>query len=85
MRIDNLPSLYLSLWYFLSLPNLIFYYFNFHEKKIDSFGVCFSTVEVERIITEAQGVVYYGAHTLSQLVGSYKCPTLSKNGKSIKI
>ncbi len=42
----------------------------------------FSTVELERIISEAQGVVYYGAHTLSELVGAYKCPTLSKNGKN---
>jgi hypothetical protein len=43
-----------------------------------------STVELERIISEAQGVIYYGAHTLSELIGSYKCPTLSKNGNSIK-
>lgn len=41
----------------------------------------FSTVELERIISEAQGVIYYGAHTLNELIGSYKCPTLSKNGK----
>jgi hypothetical protein len=43
---------------------------------------CFSTVELERIISEAQGVVYYGAHTLNELVGPYKCPNLSKNGKN---
>ncbi|CAF3399137.1 unnamed protein product [Rotaria socialis] len=42
-----------------------------------------STVELERIISEAQGIIYYGVHTLSELVGSYKCPTLSKNGCTI--
>ncbi len=50
-------------------------------KKISFF--C-STVELERILSEAQGFVYYGAHTLSDLVGTYKCPTLSKNGKKFK-
>ncbi|CAF1356153.1 unnamed protein product [Adineta steineri] len=46
-------------------------------------GPTINTVELERIISEAQGVVYYGAHTLSELVGPYKCPTLSKNGCTI--
>ena len=41
-----------------------------------------STVELERIISDAQGVVYYGAHRLSELIGFYRCPTLSKNGQN---
>ena len=52
------------------------------KNKIFNYKFSFSTVELERIISEAQGVIYYGAHTLSELVGSYKCPTLSKNGKN---
>ena len=47
------------------------------------FTNCFSsTGELERIISEAQGIVYYGVNTLNQLVGSFKCPTLSKNGEN---
>ncbi|CAF2010699.1 unnamed protein product [Rotaria magnacalcarata] len=46
-------------------------------------GSTINTVELERIISEAQGIIYYGVHTLSELVGSYKCPTLSKNGCTI--
>ncbi|CAF0762870.1 unnamed protein product [Rotaria sordida] len=53
------------------------------QKGIPLSSQQFSTVELERIISEAQGVVYYGAHTLSELIGSYKCPTLSKNGCTI--
>ena len=45
----------------------------------------FSTVELERIISDAQGLIYYGAHTLSELIGEYKCPTLSKNGRENKL
>jgi hypothetical protein len=54
------------------------------SRKITDNYQCFffSTVELERIISEAQGVVYYGAHTLNELVGPYKCPNLSKNGKN---
>ena len=42
-----------------------------------------STVELERLISDAQGVLYYGAHTLSELLGFYRCPTLSKNGNGL--
>ncbi|CAF4378523.1 unnamed protein product, partial [Rotaria sp. Silwood2] len=52
-------------------------------KTIKQEGSTINTVELERIISEAQGIVYYGAHTLSELIGPYKCPTLSKNGCTI--
>ncbi|UJR28166.1 hypothetical protein I4U23_009420 [Adineta vaga] len=52
-------------------------------KTVKQEGATINTVELERIITDAQGVVYYGAHTLSELVAPYKCPTLSKNGCTI--
>ncbi|CAF4722909.1 unnamed protein product [Rotaria sp. Silwood1] len=52
-------------------------------KTIKQEGTTLNTVELERIISEAQGIIYYGAHTLGELLGSYKCPTLSKNGCTI--
>jgi len=52
-------------------------------KTIKQDGSNPNTVELERVVSDAQGVLYYGSHTLSELLGFHRCPTLSKTGCSI--